>query len=397
MFLLKNKNIYFSILLLGIFLLLCLPNSIKQSISIIFFEYSFLVSSLIYLPFIIKSIVSLKNSKAVTFSMFFIFLSLLTCFVSDDYILQRFIIGVVFFIPFFVISDINWDYEKLKILQYVTLFIFLFLSIQVVLSSLGLIKFNNVETKEIGNYNRVGTTAGVASYTAPVLVLLFVILNSLFTKKIIKSILLLVLCISVFLSGTRSSLLIILFALLLNLIFVIKLKYKVLLIFGTILIAPIVNNKFKVLETIEARNQNAKDYSKGDITSGRVERWLYVKNKIEDAPETLLTGVGGANTPYFNRFKKTKLQASASPHNVYLGVLYEHGIILLLIFLCFLFTIIKKSMQTINISSLMFLFTILITFNTEVFPLGVDFSSLFFMSYCMLSHNREFKLILERK
>lgn len=394
MYLLKNKNIYFGILLSGIFLLICLPNSLKESLSVSFFDYSFLIPSIVYIPFLLKAIINIKTDKITRISIAYIILCLLTVFVAEDFIFQRFFISLLFFIPFFIISDIKWDAEKIKILKYFTLFTFLFISLQVILSSLGLVKFNNTESNEIGLYNRVGTTAGVASFTAPVLLVLFAILHTLYKNRLIRLSLLFVVAIGVFLSGTRSALLVLVITLFINTIFVLKPKYKVFLIILSIFLAPIIDDKFKVQETIEARNKNAKDYSNGDVTSGRVERWLYVYNKIKENPESLLTGIGGGNTPYYNKYLKTDLKPTSSPHNVYLAVLYEHGIILLFLFFLILFFLAKKVLKNINLSTLIFVFVIIVTFNTEVFPLGGGFSSLFFMLYILLAKEKEINLLL---
>ena len=396
MYLLKNKNIFFGILLSGIFLLLCLPNSLKQILTLDFFDLTFLIFSIIYIPFFIKTIINFKTNKVYVLIYIYIALCFITSFVANDFILQRFFIGILFFLPFFIISDIRWDKEKLIILKYVALFTFFFLSMQVVLASLGIMKFNNTEVQEVGAFNRVGTTAGVATFTAPVIITLFGILNILYKSRLVKFTLLSVTLVSVFLSGTRSALLVIVFSLFLNLILVIKLKYKLFLILFTIILIPIADSKFKIYETLEARNQNAKDYSDGDVTSGRVKRWMYIYDKIDENPEILLTGIGGGNAPYFNKYLKTKLQATSSPHNVYLAVLYEHGFIILFVFFGILFLLTKKALRKIHLSSLIFIFTLLITFNTEVFPLGSGFSSLFFLLYFLLINDKKINFLLKK-
>src|SRR5690606_16449144 len=120
-------------------------------------------------------------------------------------------------------------------------------------------------------YQRVGTTAGVATFTAPIFLSLYAILNLVVKSIKVRIALLLLLFVSIFLTGTRSALIILVAASFFYALLAFRFKYQLLIILILMVSFPFLNHRFKILETIEARNQNAMDYSKGDVTSGREE------------------------------------------------------------------------------------------------------------------------------
>lgn len=371
-------------------MLLCLPNSIKSGLAISFAGISFFPPSLICIPILFSFSPAKRWSKLGVLIGAFCLLCLILNLITTDHILQRFILSIQFFFPFAFLTSIKLDKEKISILKIFALIAFLFICFQVIMASLGIMRFNSIETSDrMGEYARVGTTAGVATFTGPILLLLFAILILLFKSTKVKILLYFILIISIFLTGTRSALLIVIIATALELILALSLRYKLLSIIFVIIFFPLADEQFGIIRTIESRNQRAMDYSKGDITSGREERWEAVFNIIKANPEVLFTGVGGANTPYFNRYKETAISIIASPHNVFLSVVLEHGIFGLLLFLLILFFMIKKVLLKIDMSSIIFVLVILLTFNTEVIPRSALFASLFFMLYFLICYKNE--------
>jgi len=388
MYYFKRRNLSFILAVLIVFFILCLPNSIKTAFAFDFFGISLVILSIIFIPLFLWSIHSVRLNKLNLFCSAFVVFTLFTSIVAENYILSRFFIGIQFIYPFIFLSTIKLDDDKIAILRDFSMITFFFISFQVILASLGIMKFNSVNNTLIGEYERVATTAGAATFTAPVLLVLYAILNLIVKSFKIRVALLLLLFVSVFLTGTRSALIILVIASLLTALIVFSFKYQMLITFTLLVLFPVLNQRFKIMETIEKRNQNAMDYSKGDITSGREERWMVVFDKIKSNPEILLTGIGGGNTPYFNRFKDTEINIVASPHNAYLSFLFEHGIVGLLMFLLILYQLVRSLWPFYNISMFIFLFIIVVNFNTELIIRGASFSALFFMLYFVLKYKR---------
>ena len=389
MYYFKGRNLSFTIAVTIIFLILCLPNSIKTTFVFEFFGISLFATSILFIPLFLISIHSVELNKLNLLCLAFVILALITSLVAEDYILSRFFIGIQFIYPFIYLSTIKLNEERISIVRDFAFITFFFLSFQVILASLGLMKFNSVDNNAIGDYQRVGTTAGVATFTAPVLLALYAILNLVVKSFTIRMGLLILLFISVFLTGTRSALIILVMAGFFHVLITLKFKYQVLVSLTLLLMFPFINQRYKITETIEKRNQNAMDYSKGDITSGREERWMVALEKINMNPEILFTGIGGANTPYFNRFKNTDINPIASPHNAYLSFLLENGVVGLILFILILYYLVRSIWPLYNISMFIFLLIIVANFNTELIIRGASFASVFFMLYFVLKNKRD--------
>lgn len=386
---LKRKNLSYTLAILIVFLILCLPNTIKATFAFDFFGISLFAGSILFIPLFLFSLHRVRVNQLSLLCLVFVILVLITSTVAEDHILSRFFIGIQFVYPFIFLSTVKFDDDKVAILRDFTMITFWFICFQVILASLGIMRFNSVDTTAIGEYQRVATTAGPATFTASVLLGLYAILNLIVKSYKMRIVLVLLLFVSVFLTGTRSALLIVVTAGFFHILLAFKFKYQLLITLTLIVSFPFLNQRFKILETIEARNQNAVDYSKGDITSGREERWLVVIDKIKANPEILLTGIGGANTPYFNRFKDTEISTVASPHNAYLSFLLEHGVIGLMLFMLILYRLIRHIWPFYNISMFIFLLIIVVNFNTELIVRGASFASVFFMLYFILKHKRD--------
>jgi O-antigen ligase len=231
----------------------------------------------------------------------------------------------------------------------------------------------------MGEYIRRGSTIGPSTFTAPVFVILYGILVAVIKNNRAKILLSIILLIGVFLTGTRAALLVVLISFLFLFLFI-PFKRKIVILVVILFFAPYLDEKFNIYNTIQSRNTEASSAG-GDLSAGRVVRWKFTLDILKTDPELFFFGTGGANTPYFNRFRETNIRSVASPHNVYLSFLFEHGIFGFLSFLCFLLYLLKTLKNKKSMSYYIFLLTILITFNTEVIPRAFEFSFVLFLLY----------------
>jgi O-antigen ligase len=231
----------------------------------------------------------------------------------------------------------------------------------------------------MGEYIRRGSTIGPSTFTAPVFVILYGILVAVIKNNRVEILLSIILSIGVFLTGTRAALLVVLISFLFLFIFI-SFKRKIVILVVILFFAPYLDEKFNIYNTIQSRNIESSSVG-GDLTAGRVLRWELTLDILKTDPELFFFGTGGANTPYFNRFRKTNIRSVASPHNVYLSFLFEHGIFGFLSFSFFILYLLKALPNKKSMSYYIFLLTMLIIFNTEVIPRTFEFSFILFLLY----------------
>lgn len=240
-----------------------------------------------------------------------------------------------------------YDKKEVTIVLLICKFLIIYLSIQVILIFFGFISFDS------GPANimlRGSSTAGSPNATGHILYLLLVV--SLFgtETKIHRLVLFITAGIAIIFTLCRGAILG--FALFFMFIFLIyelhttfirKITYA-LFVIGLLLS---LNNYFHFTEILEARQEESLAYSGGDdYTAGRYRRWHNVFEALS-YDNAYLFGEGHATTPMnrgevLTEWAKTHVKKRFSPHNVYLGVLVETGIISLFIFMIMLIKSVRK-------------------------------------------------------
>jgi O-antigen ligase len=383
----KTKKIFFAFVLLsGPILMLLLPSSIEQKMYYDIAIVPVFIINLIYIPFffsILKKSNLTKLDLAIYISITFV---LISCITASDNNLQRFLISIQFFVPYFILRNI--DINIFSSYFYNLFFIvFLYLSIQTILIATNILVIDTGYSYNVGNYIRRGTTAGPPTYTGHVLLLLFSLLISLNKKTKHFYLLLPLSFLSIFFTGTRSALMALVFGIflymLLNNMFVKRAKL-VLLLLITIFIF---NSQFNIFDTIKIRNIEAMESS--DITSGRLERWNETFEILSKDKQYLFFGYGGAQSPYFNT-NLIKINPKISPHNVYISFLFEHGILGLSSFLLVILFVIKNIKDRKSLDFMLLISFLLFSFNTEVVTRDFLFSFLFwFLYFAMINKQKK--------
>lgn len=144
---------------------------------------------------------------------------------------------------------------------------------------------------------------------------------------------------------------------------------KLLIAIGALIFLMSVSNKY-ILPVFESRIENIENVEQ--LTTGRSEIWIKYVKYILNNPKVLLIG-NGIGTPY--------LDGTAS-HNTYILIVYRLGIIGTIIFISFLYSIIKKHKTKININNFMPLLVFMIaSFALDIF----DFDSFIYILVLILS------------
>lgn len=374
----KLKKYFLAFVLLsGPILMLLLPSSIEQKMYYDIVVLPVFIFNLIYIPFFFRILKKSNISKldlAIYLSIAFI---LISCITSSDNSLQRFLISIQFFVPFFILRNID-IYSTSDYFYNLFLIVFFYLSIQTILIATNIFVIDTGYSYIVGDYIRRGTTAGPPTYTGHVLLLLFTILISIKTPKKHFYLLLPLSFLSIFFTGTRSALIALLFGILsyilLNKVFINKVRL-VLLLFITVIIF---NFQFNILETFRFRNIEAIESS--DITSGRLARWNETFELLSKDKQYLFFGYGGAQSPYFNT-NIVDIYPKISPHNVYISFLFEHGIFGLTSLFLVIFFVIKNIKDRKSLEFILLVSFLLFSFNTEVVIRDFLFSFLFWFLY----------------
>ena len=217
-------------------------------------------------------------------------------------------------------------------------FLIFFLSIQLFLVYFGFIQFETLGNN--GLMLRAGTTAGNSNMVSHLLYLLcFVSLFNL-NNKIWHVIIIIVSGLGIFFTLCRGAILAYaLFVVCYVFLYIKKKKFLVKIAAALLFIGVFLslNYYFHFEEVLEARQEESLAYSGGDdYSAGRTERWENVINTL-NRNNTFFWGEGVASTGMHRTEVLSSKNIDAgkfSPHNVYIALLSETGIISLLIFLC---------------------------------------------------------------
>jgi hypothetical protein len=289
--------------------------------------------------------------------------------------------------------------------QYPILVKFLFLSwfflcFQVIFYSLGLLLYPGISNNSYGMINRISTTIGAATGTGVILFMLTAIILHLMGKRInvYKYLVILVVgSVSIFLTMSRGS--IIAFVLLLLFIILdsqsisrLKRKNKIIIVVLYLVVLCLVEYNSNLWEVIVGRSNETTRSE--DFTTGRDIRWIDALNTISN---NAIVGVGlGA----YNSGKRVLLiennaiHQNSSPHNLYLLLLAEVGILGLISFIWFLREIYKYSKINFNSNKILFItfwISIIVINNIEVVNRDMEFSFIFYLIFSLSRTENTYK------
>ena len=369
------------LLFLPAFLMAFLPWSLEKDLNISICDYDL---SILLIPGFIIIASKIRNRYSVPRADLYIYVFFLFALFSlislDGQYIGHYFIGIEFIWAFIFAKNIKYNDGFNTILLYSSLLLLAAILFQQVSLSLGLGfidsgQAQNVELNE--GLLRVGTSVGAATITAIFVCLLVGIIISITQSKIISLVAFALGLLSVLLSGTRSAMIVIL-VMAFKYLFFGELKIKV--IYKAIIIVLAIIYIFPFLGSIiEARNEIA--FNGDDYTSGRIDRWIDALNILSNSKGSYFLGAGAGTVP-ITAFSED-IERLASPHNVYIGILFQFGIIGLIVFIIFLWKKIKYSLKLVGMNSanVCLIMSLLVSWNTEVVPLMFIYAFYFWMLY----------------
>lgn len=371
-------------LLIPGFLMAIMPWGLEDSFNFNLFGYDISMFMLIgYIVLLFKK--KKRNESFIVFSLIFAFLSALVCFKGD--IIGRYFIGIEFIMGYLFAREIKYNDDISSIIRFGSILLLIAILFQQVSLSLGLgFIESGQETVELTDgVLRVGTSVGSSTLTGIFIVLILAIILQTSKSILFDYIAFFLGAASVLFSGTRSAMLV-LFIMAVMMLF--GEKYKMSKIVKIIFIVVCLIYVLPFVQTIfEARNEVAGDSS--DITSGRVERWEQAFVVFRENPLNFIFGAGPATVP-ISMFNE-EIKSIASPHNVYIGILLEYGVIYTIAFLVFMLKKIMKQFSLHNMTFVVLLTSMLVTWNTEVVPLNFLYSFFFWMLYHLNAYKIEYE------
>lgn len=301
----------------------------------------------------------------------------LICNESDD-ILKLIInnFSFIFFLWLFFNFPLNSYYiKKTKLLLFITLFV---LSLEVVLFSFGLIHYtsatgNEIEGETFEDFMRVSTTIGAATGTSLVLVILGSLCVLLEESRFFKLCVYLIATVAIVLTLSRGGILtwaLYSFCYFYRYYYVVFSLKKRFVSIVLMLFLLFILSDTGILDAVLSRN----DRADGDVTNGRMERFekgliTYYNSSYYGVgmgrvyPDKCI--VGDFYSPYFS-----------APHNYYIIVLAENGIIGLIIVVLLLIVVLFAVDYNL-LTSYILVLLLLVNFNTEGIWGYSEFASLF--------------------
>lgn len=382
--LLKNNflNIF---LILPPFLMALMPWSMENKFNFIIFGYDSFF--LIPVAFLVSFFRADNKKKMDSIEKLYIFI---TCFFSvlslfllegikDGQYFSHLCIGLEFLFGFYLAKRIVYNDRLIRIVYYGSVIVLFFVLLQQLSFSIGLGMFEsgqnfNTNVEITDGVMRVGTTVGGSTFTGIFVVLLAGLIVGNSPNRLFDILFYFLAFLSVIVTGTRSGIFVML---MLGIFMLFSGSYKmpkflkiIALICAVVYLLPFLSDVLS--------SRNAESRADSDITSGRVEKWQTTLNYMEKEPASFFVGFGGGTVPVsFYNEKNVMLQ---SPHNSYIGTLFQFGLIGLIVFLVLLYykarRIMAKSMST---GFVVIVGSLLLSFNSEVVALNFLYSFFFWL------------------
>jgi O-antigen ligase len=286
----------------------------------------------------------------------------------------------------FVFSLFPLSYRHFKILKIPIITILIIICLEIVLYSFGILKYSeSLGDQEYGGITRISTTIGAATGTAVAVLLLLGIAYPLVNpkKEIVKNSILYFSGAAILITLSRGSIIafmIILTIFLYKKYFQNKLKNIFKNIFKvafSLIIAFLIGNNFGIFDSVLERSNSLN--SNENLSSGRFDRW---QSSFEFISESPIIGNGPNYYTILKRARHMDIDSLDlfSPHNTFFLILMQTGIIGFLVFLAILVTMCRQlRISNIGISGIVFYTTILISMNTEIVFVFMEFTGLFML------------------
>lgn len=357
--------------------------TLEEVFTISFFYYPLFIPEILFLllPFYYVRTKKINKNKLILLSIIGLFFVLTGLFINGcNSIYLNFIGGTDFFITTFIVALFPLQKRHLKIIRWPILFSVFLLSLEVVLFSTVLGYSGLEDAQSYGEIKRISTTAGGSTGTGVIIFMLSSIAFYLFyNRKYIQLLILVSSTLSILFTLSRGAIIVQLLFLLYYFLSNLQLKKSVFKFFFTFLllasISIMLNNKYQVVSSVSERIGNS--VVSGDVTSGRTERFkksysLFLNNPI--------IGNGSSSLVSYSRAKAIKGSSveslnSFSPHNFFLLILVDYGLLGLLLFGLILFEFIKISYQNkkFNILNFSFYILVLVLMNLEIVFMNIDY------------------------
>ncbi|GAA0884214.1 hypothetical protein GCM10009120_28120 [Sphingobacterium siyangense subsp. cladoniae] len=385
----KLESIYVYLLILPALLRLILIESIEAGITVDFFGYSLFLPELTYLFLPLCAQIRKVSGKFIKPNYPLILLALFGLLIdflgtlnsgSNKYLIN-FLAGSDFYLSIFVFGLFPIKKEHFKILFYPVAVSWVIICLEVFLFSFGILKYSgDIGSQDYGGIVRISTSVGAATGTAVAVLLLGVV--SYFTCPIkynkIKSFILYITLATTCATLSRGAILFGLCWFLLYLRDILKKSSAKEFVNNIIKVALIIVLVFTVgssiglIDSVMARIDNMENAN--DVTSGRDERWEKAYSLIQE------NAIIGNGPNYYTLLKRGRLMDVDtldlfSPHNSYILVLMQTGILGFLIFLFVMFKLIANvKIKVENSASFLFLLFIIVSFNTEIVFFFMEFT-----------------------
>lgn len=353
----------------------------------LFGENSLKIIYVIFFVLNIKKIIfNFRFLAGSQYRMLFLFLFSLVV----SYLVESIIYGVsdkivnVFFLIFIIIIIVTYfSFYPLKKLLYM---VWISVMISIVIAYFS-------EPVSEWTFRKAGGTSDPNEFAAQLLTFLFISIFLYLNNKnrifLLTSIIFFIY--GIFIAGSKSSFAILGIILLFYFIKNIKLKYILNLKFFVIMLVALISlnyinfDKFKLVDNMLKRTE-----SEGTAYT-RMNSWIAGLHMVEERP---IVGFGISEYSHFSsKYSEVKLaESSMAPHNIYVQLIAESGIIVLFIFLMFLYSLMLNNWKLVAKSKYIFLWYSTFSILLMGLTLGLTYEKYLWLSLTIiLNVNNIFK------
>jgi len=339
-----------------------LPSSLESLLYINIVDYfQFYILNILFLPFLFLGIRNYTMGRLKLLFVFQLIIILCSVFLNEYRdVLLSLVCGSYYPFAIFILLNYKFNKSQISLIRFPILFSLLFLTIQIILFSTGILKYHlDITGGEFANIFRISTTVGAATGTSIVVLLLGVISLFLAKSRKCELISLILTSISLLLLISRSAILCFIIFLFFYYKKFFSLNIKNLFITTILIILFYHIGLFNPLY-----ERTIKGFENSDITSGRD---VLVEDNMKKLDGSKIFGLGYANVYTIKRIiglHKKPLYYGA-PHNVYVLILLEQGIIGLTFFVLFWLLFLKKIFKVNKFGGIFTVLFMMTIFNTE--------------------------------
>ncbi|MDN3619151.1 O-antigen ligase family protein [Polaribacter undariae] len=361
------------------------------------FGYSFFLPEICFflLPFVAPlSIKTLnKNFSLIILTVLGVFLGYLSAINGgSEQVMNNFLAGTDFYATLLVFLFFPLKKENIKFLLKPTVFLISIISLEIILYSFGFLSYEKDldGNANYSGFSRISTTIGAATGTAVAYFFMTLILFCLIPKKI-KKIFLLSAFIVMGITLTRS----VIIANIILAFFIFKRDKNIWLskekkflryigIIAVLVGLAVTVNKLGIVDNLFTRSTGL-EVSNSDISNGRFDRWESTFKVVKEFP-VLGTGANYITKHKRSRYTKVDSKNLFSPHNTFLLILMERGIVGFFIFLFIIIQLVrfiswKKNRGILKIGLIL---SLIIFMNTEIVILFSESTGLFLILWSLI-------------